>query len=63
MLLNGGSFNGARLLKPATVAQMMANQIGDLGVREMRSAQPAYSNSFDQFRGQPHRSPRWPMRQ
>jgi methyl acetate hydrolase len=55
MLLNGGSFNGVRLLKPATVAQMMANQIGDLGVREMRSAQPAYSNSFDQFPGQPHK--------
>jgi methyl acetate hydrolase len=55
MLLNGGSFNGARLIKPATVAQMMTNQIGDLGVREMRSAQPAYSNSFDQFPGQPHK--------
>jgi methyl acetate hydrolase len=55
MLLNGGSFNDARLLKPATVAQMMANQIGDLVVHEMRSAQPAYSNSFDQFRGQPHK--------
>jgi hypothetical protein len=32
----------------------MVNQIGDLGVHEMRSAQPAYSNSFDQFPGQPH---------
>ncbi|MBZ9758152.1 beta-lactamase family protein [Mesorhizobium sp. ESP6-5] len=55
MLLNGGSFNGARLLKPETVAQMMTNQIGDLNVRQMRSAQPAYSNSFDQFPGQPHK--------
>jgi methyl acetate hydrolase len=55
MLLNGGSFNGARLLRPATVAQMMVNQIGDLGVHEMRSAQPVYSNSFDQFPGQPHK--------
>jgi methyl acetate hydrolase len=55
MLLNGGSFNGARLLEPTTVAQMMVNQIGDLVVREMRSAQPAYSNSFDQFPGQPHK--------
>jgi methyl acetate hydrolase len=55
MLLNGGSFNGARLLQPATVAQMMVNQIGDLGVHETRSAQPAYSNSFDQFPGQPHK--------
>jgi methyl acetate hydrolase len=55
MLLNGGAFNGARLLKPETAAQMMTNQIGDLHVREMRSAQPIYSNSFDQFPGQPHK--------
>ena len=55
MLLNGGSFNGARLLRPETVAQMMVNQIGDLNVHEMRTAQPAYSNSFDQFPGQPHK--------
>jgi CubicO group peptidase (beta-lactamase class C family) len=55
MLLNGGSFNGVRVLKPATVAQMMVNQIGDLDVHETRSAQPAYSSSFDQFPGQQHK--------
>lgn len=55
MLLNGGSLNGVRVLRPETVAQMMANQIGDLDAHEMRSAQPAYSNSFDQFPGQPHK--------
>jgi methyl acetate hydrolase len=55
MLLNGGSFNGARLLKPETVAQMMVNQIGDLNAHEMRTAQPGFSNSFDQFPGQPHK--------
>ena len=55
MLLNGGSFDGARVLRPATVAQMMTNQIGDLGVHETRSAQPVYSNSFDQFPGQIHK--------
>jgi CubicO group peptidase (beta-lactamase class C family) len=55
MLLNGGRFNGAHLLKPATVAQMMVNQIGDLCVGETRSTQPAYSNSFDQFPGQTHK--------
>jgi methyl acetate hydrolase len=55
MLLNGGSLNGARVLRPETVAEMMVNQIGDLNAHEMRSAQPAYSNSFDQFPGQPHK--------
>ena len=55
MLLNGGSLNGACVLRPETVAEMMVNQIGDLYVHEMRSAHPAYSNSFDQFPGQPHK--------
>lgn len=55
MLLHGGTYNGARILRPETVAQMMSNQIGALNAHEMRSAQPAYSNSFDQFPGQPHK--------
>ena len=55
MLLHGGSLEGVRILRPETVAAMMVNQIGDLDVREMRSAQPAYSNNFDQFPGEPHK--------
>jgi methyl acetate hydrolase len=55
MLLNGGTLNGARVLKAETEATMMQNQIGDLTVQKMHSAQPAYSNSFDQFPGQPHK--------
>jgi methyl acetate hydrolase len=55
MLLRGGTMNGARLLKPETVAQMMQNQIGELTVHEMKSAQPAYSRSFDQFPGASHK--------
>jgi CubicO group peptidase (beta-lactamase class C family) len=55
MLLNRGTYNGNTVLKPETVALMMRNQIGDLNVHEMRSAQPAYSNSFDQFPGEPHK--------
>jgi methyl acetate hydrolase len=55
MLLKGGSLNGKRVLRPATVAQMMTNQIDDLGVHQMRTAQPDFSNSFDQFPGQPHK--------
>ncbi|MGR7993613.1 serine hydrolase domain-containing protein [Xanthobacter sp. ZOL 2024] len=54
-LLNGGALDGARILKPETVAMMMQNQIGDLNVHEMRSAQPAYSQSFDQFPGEAHK--------
>lgn len=30
MLLNGGEWNGKRILKPATVREMTSNQIGDL---------------------------------
>lgn len=55
MILHGGTFNGARILKPATVALMQKNHIGDLQVVEMKSAQPAYSNSFDDFPGAPHK--------
>jgi CubicO group peptidase (beta-lactamase class C family) len=54
-LLNGGSVRGARILRPETVAMMMQNQIGELNVHEMRSAQPSYSRSFDQFPSQPHK--------
>jgi CubicO group peptidase (beta-lactamase class C family) len=55
MLLRGGTMNGVRLLNPETVLQMMQNQIGDLNVHEMRSVQPAYSKSFDQFPQYPHK--------
>jgi CubicO group peptidase (beta-lactamase class C family) len=54
-LVNGGSLNRAQILAPETVATMMINQIGDLNVHEMHSAHPEYSNSFDQFPGQPHK--------
>ena len=55
MLVRGGSFNGARILKPETVASMFRNQIGDLNVVEMKSAMPVYSNSFNQFPGMSHK--------
>jgi len=54
-LLHGGKLNGVQILKPETVAMMMQNQIGDLNVRKMESAAPAYSNSFDQFPDQKHK--------
>jgi methyl acetate hydrolase len=55
MLVQGGSLNGARILRPETVSVMMTNQIGDLNVEKMVSVQPALSNSFDQFPGVPHK--------
>jgi CubicO group peptidase (beta-lactamase class C family) len=54
-LLNGGALHGVRILRTETVAMMMQNQIGELNVHEMRSAQAPYSRSFDQFPGQPHK--------
>lgn len=55
MLLNGGTYRGNRILRPDTVAAMFRNHIGDLQVTEMKTAQPAWSNSFDQFPGTAHK--------
>jgi CubicO group peptidase (beta-lactamase class C family) len=55
MLMNGGTYRGERILRADTVATMFQNQIGDLQVTEMKTAQPAWSNSFDQFPGTPHK--------
>ncbi|WP_238812869.1 serine hydrolase domain-containing protein [Paraburkholderia sp. SG-MS1] len=55
MLVNGGTNEGERVLRADTVAAMFQNHIGDLQVTEMKSAQPAWSNSFDQFPGMAHK--------
>ncbi|PCE25965.1 serine hydrolase [Paraburkholderia acidicola] len=55
MLVNGGTYRGERVLRADTVATMFQNQIGDLQVTGMKTAQPAWSNSFDQFPGMPHK--------
>ena len=53
MLLNKGRHRNTSILRPQTVATMLSNQIGDLRVVGMRTAQPEWSNSFDLlFRGQ-----------
>jgi CubicO group peptidase (beta-lactamase class C family) len=54
-LVRGGEYNGSRILRPETVAMMFQNQIGDLNVVEMKTAEPAYSHSFDQFPGMAHK--------
>ncbi|MFZ6647242.1 serine hydrolase domain-containing protein [Undibacterium sp. TJN25] len=51
MLLLDGSFNGAQILKPQTVALMRQNQIGELQVVPLKSVQPAYSQDADLFPG------------
>jgi CubicO group peptidase (beta-lactamase class C family) len=55
MLMNGGTYRGERVLRADTVATMLRNHIGDLQVSEMKTAQPAWSKSFDQFPGTPHK--------
>jgi methyl acetate hydrolase len=50
-LLNDGSFNGAAILKPKTVALMSENQIGDLEAGIMKTTNPALSNDVDFFPG------------
>ena len=51
MLLHRGRFNGAELLRPATVALMGQNQIGDLPLGMMKTAMPELSNDVDLFPG------------
>lgn len=55
MLINGGRYRGEQILRADTVAAMFQNHIGDLLVTEMKTAQPAWSNSFDQFPGMRHK--------
>jgi methyl acetate hydrolase len=51
MLLNGGQFEGTRILQPETVAEMARNQIGALTVGPLRSTTPARSNDAEFFPG------------
>lgn len=50
-LLNGGSLDGAKILKAETVALMAANQIGNLEAGIMKTTNPALSNDVDFFPG------------
>jgi len=51
MLLNGGSFNNARILKPETVALMGQNHIGDIEAGILKTTMPMRSNDVDLFPG------------
>ncbi|MFL6799804.1 MAG: serine hydrolase domain-containing protein [Xanthobacteraceae bacterium] len=48
-LLRGGSLDGARILRPETVALMGQNQIGDIEAGVLRTTAPAASNDVDFF--------------
>ncbi len=46
MILNGGTLDGARILSADTVALMSKNQIGEVGVPAVKTAQPDRSMDF-----------------
>jgi CubicO group peptidase (beta-lactamase class C family) len=50
-LLHGGSFNGARILGPETVALMGRNQIGDIAAGILKTTDPRRSVDVDFFPG------------
>jgi CubicO group peptidase (beta-lactamase class C family) len=51
MIMQGGTFRGAQLLRPETVALMSQNHIGALDLGVMRTAIPALSNDVELFPG------------
>ncbi len=53
MILNDGELDGVRVLRPETVAAMSTNQIGELRVEKLVSANLAYSNDAELFPGEP----------
>src|SRR6202043_458172 len=56
MLLNNGSLNGNRVLKPDTVAMMAQNHIGDLNVTKLPTAMPPLSNDVELY---PEQDKKW----
>jgi methyl acetate hydrolase len=51
LFLDEGRADGRQVLKPGTVRVMQENAIGDLKVRLLKTAQPAYSNDAEFFPG------------
>jgi methyl acetate hydrolase len=51
MMLNQGTLEGATVLKPQTVALMSQNQMGDLRVTGLPTADPMLSNDAEFFPG------------
>lgn len=53
LVLNGGTLDGVRLLRPETAREMTRNQIGALRVAPLRTAIPPVSNDAEFFPGLP----------
>lgn len=53
MILNGGSLDGASILKPETVALMGQNHIGDVLVEKLQTVMPHLSNDAEFYPGMP----------
>jgi methyl acetate hydrolase len=51
LFLNEGRANGRQVLRPETARLMAQNAIGEIDVRLLRTAQPAYSNDAEFFPG------------
>ncbi len=51
MLMHGGAFDGARILRPETVALMGQNQIGLVEAGILKTTRPQVSNDVDFFHG------------
>jgi len=51
LFLNEGRANGRQVLKPETVRAAAQNQMGDINVRLLKTAVPAYSNDAEFFPG------------
>jgi methyl acetate hydrolase len=47
MLMHGGEFNGARVLRPETVAEMSKNNMGDVKIAVLKTAIPSASPDVD----------------
>jgi CubicO group peptidase (beta-lactamase class C family) len=56
MLLNGGSLDGVTILKPATVAEMTRNQIGELRAGVLETTVPGMSSTMQWF---PEMTAKW----
>jgi methyl acetate hydrolase len=50
-MLRGGELDGARVLRPETIAELGQNQMGAVNVAVMRTTNPAVSNDFEVFPG------------
>jgi len=53
MLLHGGELEGARILRPETIAEINRNQLGALNVGMLKTVTPGASNDAEFFPGAP----------